>query len=330
MTATLVRTMEVAETERTEYWRAAASQAFVELDFTVTNPTTFRGEILVDRIGSVLVSRLTAGTHVAERTERHIARSNGAGFYKLSMPIRGRVNISQDGREAPLVPGDLAICDTSRPYRVSFDDTCQLLVLMFPHKDLRLPQPAMTEVTARRVSGRQGIGGLIAPLLKHLAAHVEDFADFAAPRLADNVVDLLATLYADRLGEVARPAAPMQVMLLRINGFIEEHLDDASLNPDAIAAACHISTGYLHKLFRASGSTVSKHIRERRLEQCRRDLLDPGQGARAVSTIGAHWGFVDAAHFSRTFKTAYGVSPREYRLGHEALRRGAVALASSS
>jgi len=326
--STLVTTTEVGATERAEYWRYAASMSFVDLDFTVPDPMRFRGEIVAEHIGDVTVSRVTAAAHTAQRTDRHIARAD-AGYYKLSMPLRGYVLISQDGREAPLLPGDLAIYDTSRPYQVSFDDTCRMLVLMFPHRDLRLSQQAMGTLTARRVSGRQGIGGLVAPLLVNLVAQIEEFSALTVPRLADNVVDLLATLYAEQLGEVARPNDSMRVLLLRIKAFIEANLDDADLSPDSIAAACHVSTGYLHKLFRASGTSVSRFIRERRLEQCRRDLLDPGQGTTAVSTIGAHWGFLDAAHFSRTFKAAYGVSPREYRLSRDVFGRVEVATTSS-
>ncbi len=163
--STLVRTTEVSPADRADYWRAAASKSFVNLNFTVPEPVKFRGEIITESIGGVTVSRVTAGAHTAERTERHIARAHDDGYYKLSMPVRGYLLISQDGREAPLLPGDLAIYDTSRPYQVSFDDTCQMLVLMFPHRDLRLSQRAMGDLTARRVSGRQGIGGLVAPLL---------------------------------------------------------------------------------------------------------------------------------------------------------------------
>jgi len=309
----------VCAADRAEYWQKIASNSFVDLNFRVPEPAKFRGEIVTESIGGVAVSRVTAGAHTAVRTERHIARAQDDGYYKLSMPVRGYVLISQDGREAPLIPGDLAIYDTSRPYQVSFDDTCRMLVLMFPHRDLRLSQQAMGDLTARRVSGRQGIGGLIAPLLVNLVAQIEELGTFTVPRLADNIVDLLTTLYAEQLGEAARPSDAMQVLLLRIKSFIEAHLDDADLTPDVVAAACHVSTGYLHKLFRASGTSVGRFIRDRRLEQCRRDLLDPGQGATAVSTIGAHWGFVDAAHFSRTFKAAYGVSPREYRLSRDAV-----------
>jgi AraC-like DNA-binding protein len=322
--STLVRTTEVGATERADYWRYAASMSFVDLDFMVPDPERFSGEIVAEHMGEVTVCRVTAGPHTAQRTDRHIARAE-AGYYKLSMPVRGYVLISQDGREAPLLPGDLAIYDTSRPYQVSFDDTCQMLVLMFPHQDLRLSQRAMGGLTARRVSGRQGIGGLVAPLLVNLVSQIEEFSALTAPRLADNVVDLLTTLYAEQLGEAARPPDSMRVLLIRIKAFIEANLDDADLAPDAIAAACHVSTGYLHKLFRASGTSVSRFIRDRRLEQCRRDLLDPGQGTTAVSTIGAHWGFVDAAHFSRTFKATYGVSPREYRLSRDAFGQIEVA-----
>ena len=323
--STLLRTTEVGPADRAEYWRTAASKSFVDLNFSVPEPNKFRGEIISESIGEVTVSRVTAGAHTAERTERHIARAHDDGYYKLSMPVRGYVLISQDGREAPLLPGDLAIYDTSRPYRVSFDDTCRMLVLMFPHRDLRLSQRAMGDLTARRVSGRQGIGGLIAPLLVNLVSQIENLGDFTVPRLADNLVDLLTTLYAEQLGEAARPTDAMQVLLQKIRSFIEANLDDADLTPDAIAAACYISTGYLHKLFRASGTSVGRFIRDRRLEQCRRDLLDPGQGGTAVSTIGAHWGFLDAAHFSRTFKATYGVSPSEYRLSRDAFGHVQVA-----
>lgn len=152
----------------------------------------------------------------------------------------------------------------------------------------------------------------------NLVSQIEDFAPLTVPRFADNIVDLLATVFAEELGATPRHTPSTQAIRGRVTAFIEANLDDPDLSPQAIAAACHVSTGYLHKLFRASDTSVSRFVRDRRLEQRRRDLLDPGQGALAVSAIGAHWGFVDAAHFSRTFKAAYGVSPREYRLSRDA------------
>jgi AraC-like DNA-binding protein len=32
-----------------------------------------------------------------------------------------------------------------------------------------------------------------------------------------------------------------------------------------------------------------------------------------VAAVGARWGYPDPAHFSRLFKTSFGVSPRDYR-----------------
>jgi AraC-like DNA-binding protein len=101
--------------------------------------------------------------------------------------------------------------------------------------------------------------------------------------------------------------------MLQITAYIERHLGDAGLAPGDIAAAHHVSTRQLHKLFHAQGTTVSGWIRERRLEHCRRDLLDARYASRPVASIGARWGYPDAAHFSRLFKGAYGLSPRDYR-----------------
>jgi AraC-like DNA-binding protein len=132
--------------------------------------------------------------------------------------------------------------------------------------------------------------------------------------LAGNVLDLLGTVLTERLDcSPADPDRAHRALMLQITSFIEEHLGEADLAPAQIAAAHHISLRQLHKLFHASGTTVAGWIRQRRLERCGHDLRDPRWSGRPVAAIGARWGYPDPAHFSRLFKAAYGVGPRDYR-----------------
>jgi transcriptional regulator GlxA family with amidase domain len=59
---------------------------------------------------------------------------------------------------------------------------------------------------------------------------------------------------------------------------------------------------------------VAHWIRTLRLENCRRELRDPLLAHCPVSGIAARWGILDAAQFSRAFQSAFGESPRAYRL----------------
>jgi AraC-like DNA-binding protein len=67
---------------------------------------------------------------------------------------------------------------------------------------------------------------------------------------------------------------------------------------------------------------VAGLIRQRRLERCRRDLLDPSLEDVPVSAIAARRGLTSAAHFSRVFRAAYGASPVEYRRLGDVTRPG--------
>jgi methylphosphotriester-DNA--protein-cysteine methyltransferase len=67
------------------------------------------------------------------------------------------------------------------------------------------------------------------------------------------------------------------------------------------------------RLFETERATPADWIRRRRLERCRRDLLDPALWHTPVSTIAARWGFASPAHFSRAFRAAHGLPPTEYR-----------------
>lgn len=103
---------------------------------------------------------------------------------------------------------------------------------------------------------------------------------------------------------------------MQCRSYIEQHLSDVELGPTTVAAAHHISVRFLHRLFEPTGSGVAEFIRRRRLDRCRRDLLDPELDTRPVAAVGARWGLVDAAHFSRAFKREYGRPPGEYRAGY--------------
>ncbi|MFD0345837.1 helix-turn-helix transcriptional regulator [Kitasatospora aburaviensis] len=70
---------------------------------------------------------------------------------------------------------------------------------------------------------------------------------------------------------------------------------------------------YLHKLFQCEGITVGRWIQRQRLAMCRRDLARPTARPVTVAAVAGRWGFVSASHFSRSFRTAYGVSPRSGR-----------------
>jgi AraC-like DNA-binding protein len=100
---------------------------------------------------------------------------------------------------------------------------------------------------------------------------------------------------------------------LKIKVFIDARLDDPELTTATIAAAHYISPRYLQKLFEAEGSTVTDWIRRRRLDRCKRELLDPRNVGEPISRITARSGLLDSSHFSRLFRATYGMSPREFR-----------------
>jgi AraC-like DNA-binding protein len=303
-----VRTLDRPAGERFDYWRHVVSDTFVPLEVHCPDATDFRGRLRGCELGSLRFMDVAAERHTARRTAPLI-RAAPAGCYKVGLQLRGSSVLIQDGREAMLTPGDFSLYDTDRPYTLAFSDTHRTLVLVFPRDLLGLPSARLATLTATRISG--GTAALVGPFLGQLAGMLDDVDGRAGVRLAGNVIDLLGTVLAERLDLAPQDTdAAHRAQMLQITAFIEEHLAEPELCPTQIAVAHHISLRQLHKLFHANGTTVAGWVRERRLEHCARDLRDR---TRTVSAIGARWGYPDPAHFSRLFKAAYGVSPRDYR-----------------
>lgn len=296
-------------------FRAAVSESFVPLQVSSAGADRFRGLIRGASVDEVHVTEVRATSHVVERTPELIARSDRS-YFKVSLMLAGTGLLIQDDREAVLQAGDLAVYDTDRPYSLVFDQDFRTMVVMFPQHLISLPSDMIGQLTAVRISGQEGLGGMVVPYLTQLAGNLDQLAGTTGARLAHSALDLVTTVFTRELGLDEASADPHRALVQRIRSHIDRHLASTDLGPASIASAHFISTRHLHGLFQEQGVTVSTWIRTRRLEQCRRDLLDPMLADRPVAAIAARWGFVDAAHFSRAFKAAFGVSPSEYRTAH--------------
>lgn len=298
--------------DRAEAWSAASARVFVPLEPALARGAAFHGRLRAGRLGPLVLCGLEASAHTVRRTPR-LAAGTWGEQYKLSLMLSGEALIAQDAREAVLCPGDFAIYDCSRPYVVTAADSIRMLVCVLPHAALARSPERLAGVTATRIPGSDGTAWALAPFLERLAELTfRDEQPRDEHRVVRNVVDLVESLCC-----TPERAAPHTVaraeLLLRVQGYIEAHLGDPGLSPARIAAAHFISKRHLHKLFEAEGGGVSRWIRERRLDCCRRDLGDPAHRDESVARIGLRWGLTDPAHLSRMFRDAYGCTPTEYR-----------------
>ena len=69
----------------------------------------------------------------------------------------------------------------------------------------------------------------------------------------------------------------------------------------------------LYKACTEAGVSLEQPLIEQRLERARAELLTPAGRRRPIAVTARACGFRDPSHFSRRFRGAYGLSPREWQ-----------------
>jgi AraC-like DNA-binding protein len=225
--------------------------------------------------------------------------------------LTGAQFLTPNGQSVVLGGGDCYIVRNRTTTRLDVLGPAELLVIALPTDAIGLYRRIFDDADGCRCATHQGTARLVGHLLDGLADQLDGYEPANPARLAQHVVGLLALMWSDTL--TAEVGWSRSKLLERSKEFIEMHLSDVDLTPDRIAAAQHMSARNLHRLFESEGLTIGGWIRRRRLEHCRADLVDGALKDLAVSHIAARWGLWEAAHFSRLFKTTYGLSPRAYR-----------------
>ncbi|MEU5103989.1 helix-turn-helix domain-containing protein [Streptomyces sp. NPDC021354] len=311
--------------ERFASWYEMTRHALISTRVRSEDAADFRASARVIGTNTFQVSTEVVRSPLrADRTAKHIRQSDPEQ-YLLGVIRTGTHGFSQRGREATVGVGDLVLFDSSQPFRACYEGGAHQMFFL-PKAVLPLPATEVAMLLATPLSGRDGIGGILSQCLREILREPAPYRAAEIIRLFDIALELLTTLLAHELHALRTlpPESHRQALLARVHTFIHQNLGDPDLSPQTVAEAHHVSLRHLQQLLATADTTPASMIRRKRLEQCRRALMDPRQSRRAIHAIAARWGFTDAAHFSRLFRATYGASPSEFRVAHESLVGGAT------
>ncbi|GGZ42941.1 helix-turn-helix domain-containing protein [Streptomyces bluensis] len=317
MLVTEFSTEVVAAPERFVLFEENTAESHIPTRQRSNDREDFRAKVRVVDLGELQVSALSFPHLEIARTAKMIRHSDPE-VYMISYMLGAEGSFSQAGSDTTFHAGDLMVLDSSHPFdahRHPLQDSWSQLIVQLPHKLLPLPEKRVRGLLAVPISGRSGMGGVFARWLSDLNARAGEFTRADIPTLTSVTLDLLASVIARCLeaDDALSPEARRSALRVQINAFIEQHLADPDMTPQTIADAHHISLRHLQQLLTEDDTSPAAWIRHRRLERCRLDLANPHLNTRPIQTIAERWGFTNPTHFSRLFRTTYGIPPRDYR-----------------
>ncbi len=309
-------TKDVGESERAEYWVETCRAVWGDIQLFRGAATDIFGAFRSVRIASSQVTKASLGNMDLRRPRPH-----SAPFYSVAFSMKGRSEITNDGRQIILQPAHVFLIDSTRPTTFRIDSLRSNRAPVAVHDKLSIQLPARMirdRLGPNRGSpaiqlDRTSVGASIVwQFAKNLydngAALDQPSADFVERQLCD----LIAFCFGQPTGAFSEDTTLLAAHRQRLTQWIAKHYADERLSPRAIAAACGISVSYLHKIYRGSGRSVMEHVRDVRLDTAHAQL-QRSHPATTISEIAYSAGYRSLSDFSRAYKHRFGYPPSSTR-----------------
>ena len=304
--------------DRFDYWHSVACKNVAGHSSKPACRQTFNAELESGDLGDIRLVMFKNSPMEVVRSVQHLAHADGDELF-FCRQVSGTLALEQAGRQLILAAGDVALIDPLLPYKGKFFAESKLLVLKLPRQPFEARAGQLRELIAVPIKASNpqtnwtsAFVGMLPELAKSMTCLEEKIA-------RDQTLDLIAlSLLSARAPSSRGVSSARSIALLSVRATIESRLSDPTLDCENVAAAAGISVRYANSLLAQQDSSITRHIRTRRLARCQMAFADPRQSHRSISDIAYGWGFIDMTHFGRCFKDEYGLSPRDYRKSQKA------------
>lgn len=292
-----------------ETWQHTVRTVCGPLESQARSGGAFKGSVNLRRVADVTMIEHQATVEGLHWDRRHIAEITSPFCYVILQLAQQSLRVAQDGEEVELAQGDWTLIDSLRPAKFKFQESMHILALNLPRELVATRARDQDIPYAQHRSGSQGASAVFTSFARSLYEHAptlhpEDL------RHRENVLDLL---FVSLPGDFDARDRARARQLQRAMKFIDAHLGDPELSPQFVASTLGVSVRHLHRLFKETGRSMGEWTMHQRLQRARCDLADERFRGNTVLDLALASGFKDGAHFSRVFRAAFGISPREYR-----------------
>ncbi|MFZ5704038.1 MAG: helix-turn-helix domain-containing protein [Pseudomonadota bacterium] len=253
--------------------------------------------------------------------DREVLSRDPVPFYSLTYAPSRAIQLVCNGQDLVLQPSQMFFWSSDDSVTLHIDETSEFNNILFPKSAVMDRLPSFWN--------RQHIFDCKDPTVALTEAYFTALSQKAS--LIDNVNGayigsasvsmLLNMLYASNAIGFASDLDA--ILMSAAHDYIDKNLKSPDLSPAAVASHLGVSLRKLQYLFQDADQSVMAHIRKRRLENARADLVNPVLRDRlSVTDIAYRWAFSDSAQFCHAFKKAFGESPNRVRKNSLAQPRG--------
>ena len=196
---------------------------------------------------------------------------------------------------------------------------CTVLSVTLPFRRLAPLLSATQTQNGDVIFAEESSTKLLSDFLTTLCQTAERLGPTQSPQASEALVQLVALTMNGAIAEDASPPESKDhALLVRAQRAIKDNLGDETLGPAMLASMLGVSRASLYRAFAPCGG-IADYIRDARLRKAYGALTATNAHQKRVSLVAYELGFKDPAHFSRLFKSRFGVAPKQAQTGGCAL-----------
>lgn len=281
------------------------------------NRSLFIGNVSKFSRGGLPLANLRTNAGLIKRPKANADHDNDQHCFLVSQRS-GYCQISQNGQSIQLAPGELLLMDSLGSIEITPFGLIEHASLSLSRNEV-CKQLGNQPRTFGKISSSKACGRMLHVLMDQLCKDALDGegAVGEGEALQCAFVSLLGSAF-EQDHDARDDSASLQGSNLRsyVQKVIDESLTQPGLSPVGLANRLNISVRHLYRLFEEQDDSVCRYIQRARLKRSADDLTNPFLRSESITSIAYKWGFTDSAHFSRSFKKQFELSPKDFRSSH--------------
>jgi len=242
-------------------------------------------------------------------------------FFECSLLLSGKLSYQIESASFAEQPGDLLLISPNqlhRPLFVHGTEPYERIVFWLSRSFVERLSDEKNDLSSCFSGGREGairLGGAVRAQITRLfselisASSGEAFGrELLCRSLAASLLVHLNRIARGIADSAALDEIHVSPLVQQVSSYLDAHIDEA-ISLDAVAQAAFLSKYYLERKFKEeTGASIYQMLLQKRMIRAR-NLMREGS---PLMQVAMRCGFADYSGFYKAFRSAYGVSPREY------------------